>query len=103
MATIEERLKNTPHIDHGILGRDGKLSRRVVKAEMNRVFGGEHLITAAELRADHLARIQPTEIARLEREARLYRDIAARGMGRRKYTKLAEKCEAKIVELRSAA
>ena len=101
--SIADRLRDAPHLDHSFLSPNGRMSSRARAAEMERVFGGENKITMEELRAAHLASIQPTEIEKLETEARRCRDHAAHGMRPRANIKQAEWCEARIAELKAMA
>ena len=87
------------YLDHSLLSPNGRISPRVRKAEMDRVFGGDNLITSADLLAARLKAIQPTEAVRLRRQAATLRSLAAGGMRPRANLKTAEALEARAAEL----
>lgn len=85
---------NRPRIDHSFLSPSGRMSARARKREIERVFGGENRISAADLRAAALAARQPSEAERMLRQAANLRELAARGMRPRAFIKQAEALEA---------
>jgi len=68
---------------------------------MNRVFGGENLITMREIQGARRAAIQPTEIVRMQRDSARLRDLAAGGMKPRAFTKQADLLDARIAALQA--
>ncbi len=96
-----------PSIDHSLLSPSGRMSGRARKAalarETERLFGGENLITMADLHKAYLASIQPTKAENLRRSAANLRDLAARGMKVRAYPKMAAVMEAEADRLEGTA
>lgn len=99
--TISEKLRDAPRIDHSLLSPNGKISRRTRRTEMEKCFGGENSITLKDIHDANIASIQPSDIDRLERQAKQCREFAARGMRPRAGIKQAEWCEARIKELKA--
>jgi hypothetical protein len=88
-----------PSIDHTILSPSGRVSRRAREAALNRE--AERLFPPGYWDAP-----EPTpeekraaEILRLRRHAANLRDLAARGMSRRRFTAEAESAESKAAAL----
>lgn len=88
-----------PSIDHTILSPSGRVSKRARNAAMKQaaalLFPPE---LQSEIRAARLAN-QPTKAERLRRQAATLRDLAARGMKKRAYTKEADRLEAEAAAL----
>lgn len=85
--------------DHGILSPSGKISKRARKAALKRLTDRlwPNGLTREMLYGPGPA--QPTEKERLLEQAKRLRDLADRGMARRKYTKEADRLEKLAAEL----
>ena len=83
-----------PAIDHTILSPSGRVSKRARKAilerEAKRLFEGIDLMPKTK---------QPSEKEKLLHNAKMWRELADRGMGVRKYNKLADEAEKKAALL----
>ena len=85
-----------PSIDHSLISPNGHMSKRARAAALKRE--GERLFAGVELNP---ATPQPKESETLLAHAARLRELAARGMQVRKYTREADKAEARAKQLQA--
>jgi len=87
-------MKQRPSIDHSLLSPNGRMSKRARKAalarEAKKLFDGIDLNPKVK---------QPSEKEKLLRDAKMWRGLSDRGMGRKKYARLADEAERKAALL----